>query len=167
MQTKDDDRLRAGSGWWSLPNWFVERWQMRALIVDDDTIGSRVLAKFLSPYGQCDLVTDGLEAINAFVLASTEKRPYDVVFLDIMMPVMDGHETLRMIRQLEDKYCIAKRNRVKVIMITGSSERDHIIRAAVDKCSAYLVKPVQKGKVLEKLKTLGLVPDDSENGWFD
>jgi len=52
-------------------------------------------------------------------------------------------------------------------MITGSTERDHIIRAAVDKCSAYLVKPVQKGKVLEKLKTLGLVPDDSENGWFE
>ena len=137
---------------------------MRALIVDDDTIGRKMLAKFLSPYAECDLAGDGLEALNAFVLASTRKRAYDVVFLDIMMPVMDGHETLRMIRQLEDKYGIAEKNRAKVIMITGLTERDHIVRAAVDKCSAYLGKPIQKLQVLEKLKSLGLVTEDSDAG---
>lgn len=136
---------------------------MRALIVDDDTIGRRLMEKFLSPYAECDLAGDGLEALKAFILAATENRPYDLICLDIMMPLMDGQETLQRIRQFEDKFSLAEKNRVKVIMTTALADREHIRQAAVDKCSAYLVKPIQKVQLLEKLKSLGFVPRSSES----
>lgn len=134
---------------------------MRTLIVDDDTIGRRLMVKYLEPYGEIDVAGDGLEALQAFILATTENRPYDLICLDIMMPLMDGQETLRRIRQFEDKFALKERNRVKVIMTTALADRDHIMQAAVDKCSAYLVKPIEKAQLLDKLKSLGFLPESS------
>ena len=132
---------------------------MRALIVDDDTIGSRVLAKFLSPYGQCDLVTDGLEAINAFVLASTEKRPYDVVFLDIMMPEVNGIDVLKAIRGLEEERGIAADKGVKVIMTTAMNDADVILESFSARCDGYIVKPIRKEQLFEEIRNLGFLPE--------
>lgn len=47
------------------------------------------MLKILSKYGECDTV-DGLEAVDAFMLAQKENKPYDLVCLDIMMPKLDG-----------------------------------------------------------------------------
>lgn len=121
------------------------------------------MEKYLSLYAECDLAEDGLDAIKAFIVARIENRPYDLVCLDIMMPLMDGQEALRRIRQLEDKFSVAERNRVKVIMTTSYADREHIMRAAVDKCSGYLVKPIEKALLLNKLKSVGLLLENAEN----
>ena len=67
---------------------------MRFLIVEDDFGSRRLMQMLLQPYGQCDVVVDGREAIDAFLLAWEDNQPYDAIFLDIMMPVVDGHEAL-------------------------------------------------------------------------
>jgi two-component system chemotaxis response regulator CheY len=71
---------------------------MRILIVEDDFGSRRLMQKLVSDYGQCDVVVDGEEAVEAFRLAWEENSPYDVIFLDIMLPKMDGQEALRRIR---------------------------------------------------------------------
>jgi two-component system, chemotaxis family, chemotaxis protein CheY len=138
-------------------------WKMRALIVDDDVVGRRLMEKYLSPYAECDFAEDGLDAIRAFIVARTENRQYDLICLDILMPLMDGQEALRRIRQLEDKYSVAERNRVKILITTSFADREHIMRAAVDRCSGYLVKPIEKALLLNKLKSVGLLLENAEN----
>jgi two-component system, chemotaxis family, chemotaxis protein CheY len=131
---------------------------MKILIVEDELTCRRVLEQFLSPYGKCVVAVDGLEAIEAFQEAIDEKRPYDLVCLDIMLPKMDGHQVLRRIRQLEEKKRIEDENRVKVIMTTGLADRKNVTMAAFGKCEAYLVKPIIKEALSEKLQLLGFSP---------
>ena len=73
------------------------------------------------------------------------------------MPGLDGHEALREIRRIEAKHHIDDEDRVKIIMTTVLSDREHIMAAARGNCQAYLVKPIGKEMLLEKLQTLGLL----------
>ena len=76
---------------------------MRVLIVEDDFVARRVLKEILSPYGECDIVVDGEEAVQAFRLAWEDEEPYDLICMDIMMPNVDGHESLKRIRLIEQE----------------------------------------------------------------
>jgi len=74
---------------------------MRILIAEDDYASRKFLYKFLSAYGECDITIDGIEAVDAFMLALDEGKPYDLVCLDIMMPKLDGTRALKAIRDVE------------------------------------------------------------------
>ena len=74
---------------------------MRILLAEDDFATRKFMADFLSKYGDCDVTVDGMEAVDAFMMALEEEKPYDLVCLDIMMPVMDGYQALLGIRNLE------------------------------------------------------------------
>jgi len=137
---------------------------MRTLIVDDDFTSRLLLRRLLAPYGECDTAVSGWEALEAFKCAHAGKYPYDLICLDIMMPGLDGHEALREIRRLEAKYRIDEKDRAKVIMITALSEREHILAAAYGNCQAYVVKPISKDMLLEKLQTLGLLSESGHKG---
>lgn len=68
---------------------------MRILIAEDDFASRKAILKFLSAYGECDVTVDGMEAIDAFMMALEEEDPYDLICLDVMMPVMDGYQALK------------------------------------------------------------------------
>ena len=76
---------------------------MKTLIVEDEFTSRRLLQKILAAYGECDIAIHGKEALEAFRLARDEREPYDLICLDIMMPEMDGQETLKMIRKTEEE----------------------------------------------------------------
>ncbi|RYD05848.1 hypothetical protein N752_08110 [Desulforamulus aquiferis] len=59
---------------------------MRMLIAEDDFVSREFLFKLLSRYGECDLVVDGLEALDAYLIAVKDEKPYDLICLDIIMP---------------------------------------------------------------------------------
>ena len=63
---------------------------IKILIAEDDLASRRFLSKFLAQYGEVDQVVDGLEALDAYLMAVKEKAPYDLICLDIMMPKVDG-----------------------------------------------------------------------------
>ncbi len=130
---------------------------MRILIVEDDFVGRKVMHQLLLEYGECDVAVDGVEAVKAFDLAWQENRPYDVLFLDIMMPNMSGHEALKIIREKEKQRGVLPVNEVKVIMASALDDVKNVTQSFFQGgASAYLVKPIERRKVIEELRKLGL-----------
>lgn len=130
---------------------------MRILIAEDDLVSRRFLSKFLSKYGECDTVFDGLEAIDAFMISMREKLPYDLICLDVMMPKIDGVKVLKAIRELENQKGILPESRVKIIMVTALGEVELVKKAFDYGCEAYASKPIDVNKLDEVIKKLGLI----------
>lgn len=132
---------------------------MRILIAEDDFVSRNFLNRFLSKYGECDLVVDGLETIDAFLMAIKDKEPYSLICLDIMMPKADGIKVLKAIRDLEKQYGIPKEKRVKIIMTTALAD-SQLVQTAFDYgCEAYAAKPIDTQKLIEVMGKLGLISD--------
>jgi two-component system, chemotaxis family, chemotaxis protein CheY len=133
---------------------------MRILIVEDD-FGSRIsMQKMLSPYSECEVAVNGLEAVEAFTGSLESGMPYDLICMDIMMPQMNGKEALKLIRDKEKLFNVAPRNEVKIVMMTALDMAKDVIDAYYNGgCTAYLVKPILKEKVLKMLHELNLIAD--------
>lgn len=130
---------------------------MRFLVVEDDFGSRRLLEALLKPYGPCDVVVDGHEAIEAFRLAWEENDPYQVIMLDIMMPNLDGQEALRSIRSVEGEIGVGPEDEVKVIMTTALEDPKNVVEAFYEGgATSYLVKPIDKEKLRAELEKLGL-----------
>ena len=115
------------------------------------------MTNFLSKYGECDVTVDGMEAVDAFLMALEENDPYDLVCLDIMMPVMDGYQALAGIRNLEKERSIPQEKAVKVIMASALNDEKNV-KAAFDLgCTVYSGKPIDQEKFEQVLKKLGLI----------
>lgn len=131
---------------------------MRILIVEDEVTSRQLLQSMLSSYGHCDSVVDGDEAIAAFRLAHDENQPYDLILMDIMMPKINGQEALRQIRDIEKEKGIRGTKKVKAIMTTALEDQKNVIDAFYKGgAAAYLVKPIDKTKLVEEIKKLGLI----------
>ena len=130
---------------------------LKVLIAEDDLASRRFLSKFLAQYGEVDLVVDGLEALDAYLMAIKEKTPYDLICLDIMMPKVDGVKVLKAIRDFETKQGVVPEQLVKVIMTTALAETDYVNQAFEIGCEAYAAKPIDTNKMLEVIKKLGLI----------
>jgi len=131
---------------------------MRILIVEDDFIARHVLKDMLVTYGQCDTVVDGAEAVQEFNMALSDKRPYDVIFLDIMMPNVDGLAALKSIRQIEKETGVLPAKEVKVIMTTALDDPRTVVEAYYrGGADSYLVKPITKNKIADELHKVGLI----------
>lgn len=134
---------------------------MKILIAEDDLVSRNFLSKFLEKYGECDQVVDGLETIDAFLMALKDKDPYQLICLDIMMPKVDGVKTLRAVRELEKQYGVAQDKRVKIIMTTALAEAQLVRTAFEYGCEAYAAKPIDTQKLIEVMGKLGLIQKDS------
>ncbi|MDD3023862.1 MAG: response regulator [Syntrophomonadaceae bacterium] len=128
------------------------------LIAEDDMASRKFLYKFLSTYGECDVTVDGMEAIDAFLLAWEEDNPYDLICLDIMMPKLDGLRALKTIRDLELHREIVEARRAKIIMTTALNAQQTVLNSFEAGCEAYAAKPIDTEKLLEVIKKLGLLP---------
>ena len=131
---------------------------MYSLIVEDDFVSRKILQKILSQFGECDNATNGLEAIKAFKLAWEQCRPYDLICMDIMMPVVDGQAALQEIRQLEKDFGLRSDEVVKVIMTTALNDKKEVVDAFYKgEAASYFVKPFEVDELVKELKVLGLL----------
>ncbi len=134
---------------------------MKCLIVDDQMENRMVLAKIVEPYGSSDLVADGAEAFELFKMALAEQQPYDLVLLDIMMPVMDGQEALKKMRALEAAAGIEFEQGSKIIMVTAVDAPSEVKEAYEGgHCNDFIHKPINRAKLLTKLADHELIDKD-------
>lgn len=130
---------------------------MKILLAEDDFVTRKYMTNFLSKYGECDVTVDGMEAVDAFMMALEDGEPYDLVCLDIMMPVMDGYQALMGIRNIEKERNISEDRAVKVIMTTALNDEKNVKMAFELGCTIYSGKPIDQDRFEQALKKLGLV----------
>ena len=115
----------------------------RALVVDDSLPIRRQLELELQNFvGEVDLAVDGEQAIKLL----SAKR-YDIVFLDVVLPGMDGYQICRKIKQAKST------KNTPVIMLTGKTSPFDRVRGKLAGCDTYLTKPVDQVKFNKEVQT--------------
>lgn len=129
----------------------------RALIVEDGVINRKLLENMLREVSDCRVAVDGEAGFEAFLQALDDQKPYDVIFLDIMMPKMDGQQMLEKVRAEEFSRGILGSDGVKVVMTTALKDSKNVLGAFRQGCEGYLVKPIDKNALFAKLQELHLL----------
>jgi two-component system chemotaxis response regulator CheY len=131
--------------------------RLRSLLVEDEFASRLLLQSFLSSYGECHIAVDGREAVEAFGAALDRGEKYDLVCMDIMMPVMDGREAVHRMRAMEEARGISSTYGVKIVMTTAVTDIKEVIRCFQELCDSYLMKPIDLNLLLSQLKALQLI----------
>ena len=120
----------------------------RVLLADDSQESQVLIRLYLQglPY-QVDLAGDGEEAVALF-----KARPFDLVFLDQHMPVMDGFTAARLMRQWESSN---HRSPVPILALTADSLVEAREQGQAAGCTAFLAKPIAKEQLLDALQRFG------------
>ena len=116
---------------------------MRVLVAEDNVVNQKVAIALLSKYGcKPDVVSNGVEALVAL-----EQKSYDVIFLDVQMPEMDGLEAAR---RIVAKYPTASRPiLISMTANVSPADRDDCARAG---CELYVAKPVKVSELKAALQ---------------
>jgi two-component system chemotaxis response regulator CheY len=130
---------------------------LRMLLAEDDFASRLLLQTFLSRYGECHVAVNGLEAVAAFRTALDLGQRYDLVCMDIMMPVMDGREAVHQLRSLEEACGIGSTHGAKIFMTTTVNELKEVALCFSELCDAYLLKPIDLERLLHQMKLFELV----------
>ena len=130
---------------------------MRILVAEDDFTSRLLLQEVLKVYGRVDLAVDGEEAVTAFREAIEGGQAYDLVCLDIMMPLKNVQEALREMRSLEENAGVLSSKGAKIVMTTALSDPRNVMESYHSLFDAYLVKPVDREVLIGELARLGFV----------
>lgn len=135
-----------------------KRSRLKILVVEDDFMVRQVIRDILEVYGVVDIAVNGEEAIQAFRVAWRKEQPYDLICMDIMMPVMDGNEALVKIREIEKSLGIIGPDEVRVIMVTALDDAKTVVKAySKGGATSYIVKPIDKERLINEVRDIGLI----------
>lgn len=114
--------------------------QPRALVVDDNSVNLRIMRMYCEkrkiPYVTAE---DGRQAVNAFEEAVNKNEPFNLVLMDLQMPICDGVDATREIRELESKHYLQPST---VFMVTGQDSASDKTRSFEAGANEYYVKPM-------------------------
>ncbi len=128
---------------------------IKILLVEDELTSRKTLNSFLYPFGEVDIAVNGNKAIAAVEKAIENNQPYELIFLDIMLPELDGITVLKKIRQLENRQEFNENIRSKVIMTSANTDKDVILKAAQADCTSYMIKPIDKTRLYNEIRKHG------------
>ncbi|PLX68732.1 MAG: response regulator [Denitrovibrio sp.] len=131
---------------------------MNFLIADDDLVTRHMLAALLKEYGQTSEASNGKEVITAYKLSQKGLKPFDALFIDIMMPVMDGKEAVSQIRAIEKIHGVAPDKEAKIIMLSALDDPKNVMDSFYNSgATSYLIKPINAEKLKKELTKLNLL----------
>ncbi len=118
------------------------RSQKRILLAEDNSTSQKLALRLLENIGCCaDAVSNGLEAVQA-----VERTPYDLILMDVQMPVMDGLEATREIRKMENAHAAAG---APIIAMTARAMKDDREACLAAGMNDYIAKPIQSALFYE------------------
>ncbi len=130
--------------------------ETKILVAEDNLINLRLLETILLQQGfKVTAVDNGQKAVDAYL-----KEPYDLVLMDIDMPIMDGLTANRLIKEIDKR---DNRGSIPVIALTAHAligDRERIIGAGLD---AHLAKPIDKNFLLQTIERYLKIVHKSKN----
>lgn len=132
----------------------------RFLVVDDHSLMRQmVVSELRCNNGQSIIeAIDGVDGLKKIRQAKEENAPFDIVFLDLSMPQMDGFAVLKACRA--DKAL----DGMAIVMVTSESEDLNVLQALEEGATAYITKPFLAGDVSSKLEDVLLWVARSKGG---
>lgn len=128
----------------NIPDRIVTLRGIRVLAAEDNSLNSEILKFILEDMGiNVNLVENGELAVKAF----QESRPgeYAMILMDIMMPVMDGYEASRIIRNMKRPDAA----KIPIIALTANAFAEDIVRSSEAGMDAHITKPIDENKLKE------------------
>ena len=123
----------------------AEQPALRVLVVDDDEANRLVLERVLTRLSaDVSFAVDGLAAVETF-----ETGEFDLVLMDLSMPVMDGYEAIARIRSLE---ATRAARRVPILVVSCHDQETEISRAARAGADDHVVKPINPASLLDNIR---------------
>ncbi|CAH1547260.1 Histidine kinase [Vibrio rotiferianus] len=120
----------------------------RILLVEDNNVNQKVASLLLSKAGyQFEIAENGQVAVDMF----QQDRGFDIILMDCMMPIKDGFEATREIRQFEQDSGLSK---TPIIALTASVVDDDIQRCFDSGMDAYVPKPIRKEKLIHQIESV-------------
>ena len=118
----------------------------KALLVEDNELNREIATAILEEIGlDVDIAEDGTDAVN--MMSSAEGRKYDLIFMDIQMPKMDGYTATREIRTLDDPKCA----NIPIIAMTANAFEEDRKKAIKAGMNGHIAKPISADAILENL----------------
>jgi len=121
------------------------------MLVEDNKLNQRLMESSLRRFGfHIELAGNGLEAVEKY---QAEPHKYSLIIMDIMMPVMDGLEATRQIRNFEQLNNL----RVPIIALTANTfnaDRERCLSYGMDD---YLAKPLNMELLAQSFRSLGII----------
>ncbi len=130
---------------------------MRTLVIDDNLEYAQMLQMALKPFGAVDVAENGTEGFKAFCNALKNESAYQLICLDVNMPMRDGFETVQYIRMMERKLFLDEDQLVRIILVSGYAEHPNAHRALKAGAEALMSKTDGINTLVVKLKEMGLV----------
>ncbi len=130
---------------------------MKTLILEDDAVTTKIIAKYLINYGMVITAASAREAFSIYNDSAFSSTPFDLICLDLQLPEYNGVEFLKEIRKAEKESGIPLPLGVKVVILTSDDNPQACIEAQTKGCDAFLTKPLDKEKFLSELQRLELI----------
>lgn len=121
----------------------------KALLVEDNELNREIATAIIEEIGlEVDIAEDGTDAVN--MMSSAEGRKYDLIFMDIQMPKMDGYTATREIRTLDDPKCA----NIPIIAMTANAFEEDRKKAIKAGMNGHIAKPISADAILENLEQI-------------
>ncbi len=125
-----------------------EKHNLKILLAEDNPVNRKLALKLLEKFGyRAEAVTNGLEAVNIL-----KKQRYDLVFMDVQMPEMDGFEATGIIR---DKNSDVLNHDIMIVAMTAHAMKGDSIKCRDAGMNDYISKPIDAQLLLKKLHQWG------------
>ncbi|KAG6017867.1 hypothetical protein E4U54_001781 [Claviceps lovelessii] len=140
-------KIKAGKG---------GRVELRVLVADDNSTNVEVVSRMLKleKVHNVTIAKDGQEAYDLVKANMVENRPFDLIFMDVQMPNLDGLQSTRMIRQMG--YA------APIVALTAFSEESNIKECMESGMNEFLSKPIRRPALKRVLTKFATIPEESE-----